>query len=561
MTRRHHKREFIVYLPFLLEITVNSSVSAQNSSFEMNGDWNRVNLTSDYDYYYESAPPIDISLPFAESSLVFKPDLPEPGLYYVEFFVQGCYTECERPSAVPITIVHGDDRKSYTTLNQRVSSTGFRPLGFYAFSSTRDASQPPAVIVHTQPSMFADGKMEVIVASQVRFTKVPTLTSLNGVAIYSPSKATLEALNESLPFGAVVNAIAASPAAWKHDPSKDVNSTVVVNEPSYSLFIGGLFAGQIRDSLFVNVIEYRDGMLYPLGNIGVAGRVSALAVTVDGDVYAGGAFTNLMDMSQPAIKNLAVYRGQKWYPMGHIDGPVASLHLDGQNLHVGGSFQEIIEQGGLRWSPYGSLYAVYDVTPGQRRWISQKMILEGSGVSAIQKVMSTEEEGYVVAGSFTRLHEARANGIVRFRSGEFVSENGIPWSLLSSFRSVSEGPVINAGVDFAYLGEKTVYIAGDFSSVEDPHMKNLAVRTSAAADPKYGVEGIAKWTAVANFSLNAPVRVLTVAGSRLWIGGDFDRAIRKDGGTETTVTMLHVGWFDGYNFHSAGSGLSGIYFL
>jgi hypothetical protein len=93
---------------------------------------------------------------------------------------------------------------------------------------------------------------------------------------------------------------------------------------------------------------------------GVNAKVSALAVDDDGNIYAGGIFT---DAGGVPVNNIAMWNGTSWSTLGEgTNGDVLDLKFYDGNLYVAGSFtkvggnirsQGIAKWDGTSWHPMG----------------------------------------------------------------------------------------------------------------------------------------------------------------------------------------------------------------
>ncbi|SFQ50304.1 T9SS type A sorting domain-containing protein [Hymenobacter arizonensis] len=230
---------------------------------------------------------------------------------------------------------------------------------------------------------------------------------------------------------------------------------------------------------------------------GVNGNVNALAIAVNGDVYAGGRFTQA---GGAAASSIARWNGTAWSSLGTgaangVNVDVRALAMAGNgDVYAGGGFTvaggvaavRVARWNGTAWSSLGSGAA--------------------NGVNLDVCALAIAVNGDVYAGGyFTQAGGAAANNIARW--------NGTAWSSLGS--GAANG--VNAGVlALVVAGNGDVYAGGRFT-----------LAGGAAAG------GVARWNGTAWSSLgsgatngvNADVVALAVAGNgAVYAGGGFTLA-------------------------------------
>ncbi len=202
-----------------------------------------------------------------------------------------------------------------------------------------------------------------------------------------------------------------------------------------SLYAGGSFT--TINGIEVNGIARHDAELetwFPLEG-GVDGTVGALAVGEDGTVYVGGAFSMAGGES---AGNIAAWDGNSWNSLGNLNGQVRALYVSNNNLYVGGSFGQVDGQA----SPN---IAAVDLDNGE--WSAVGGGIYGS-VLGVESIIETN--GFIyVGGSF--------EGGIQGDGDNIVSHNAIRWD-------IDLGKWFHAGVDpnlwintLAFDSEGTVY--------------------------------------------------------------------------------------------------------
>src|SRR6266576_4284328 len=132
--------------------------------------------------------------------------------------------------------------------------------------------------------------------------------------------------------------------------------TMVTNASSGVLYIGGSF-NVVGTTVAASVAQW-DGTNWSSLGSGLGGTIRALAVDSAGNVYAGGAFTNLA----LGATNVAKWDGSTWSGLGFgMKGTILGLAVDGAGtVYAGGNFTNsslmatnIAQWQGGTWSPMG----------------------------------------------------------------------------------------------------------------------------------------------------------------------------------------------------------------
>lgn len=277
----------------------------------------------------------------------------------------------------------------------------------------------------------------------------------------------------------------------------------------------------------------------------INGEVNAIAVADNGDVYLGGSFTVLGDLS---VAGIARWDGQDWWSLGTgVAGTVHSIKIHDNQIYVGGSFSQA---GGI---------AAQNIA----KWDGSQWQALSSGVNGGVYALDIDAAGtLLVAGSFTLAGAVAANRIALW--------DGANWSAL--------GTGVNGDVRALLRHNHELYVGGSFTTADGITVNRIArwngsnwfglatgvngsVTSLAAADGVLFVGGsfttaggvaanrIAKWDGAAWAALDTgvsnQVNVLLFDGDTLIVGGNFNTA----GGQ----TVSRLAKWDG----SAWSGVSG----
>ncbi|WP_226163450.1 hypothetical protein [Hymenobacter terricola] len=224
---------------------------------------------------------------------------------------------------------------------------------------------------------------------------------------------------------------------------------------------------------------------------GMNSGVTALAVAGNGDVYAGGNFTQAGGV---AASRVAKWNGTAWSPLGagvgsSVNNIVYALAVAGNgDVYAGGDFTQA---GGVA----ASRVAKWNGTT----WSPLSTGLGGSVNGYIVYALAVVGNGDVYAGGyFTQAGGAAANYVAKW--------NGTAWSALGTGAGNGVNGMVYA---LALAGNGDVYAGGRF------------MQAGGAAASR-----VAKWNGTAWSSLgtgtNTPVSVLAVGpGDKLYAGGSF----------------------------------------
>jgi len=269
------------------------------------------------------------------------------------------------------------------------------------------------------------------------------------------------------------------------------------------VYAGGEFtqAGGVA----VNRIAKWNGTVWsPLGAgtaNGVDGYIRALVVAGNGDVYAGGSFTKAGGMS---ANNIARWNGKAWSSLGAgtangVNGTVNALAVAGNGVvYAGGEFSQaggvaahhVAKWNGKAWRPLGMGTAIG----------------ENDNVYALAL---TANGTLYMGGSFTAVGNVAANNIARW--------NGKAWSPLGAGITGSKTKFIAARVAaLAVAANGDVYVGGWFTQAGGTAADNIA---------KWNGKGWSALGAGTPNGVNNFVQALAVAGNgNVFAGGQFTQA-------------------------------------
>lgn len=252
---------------------------------------------------------------------------------------------------------------------------------------------------------------------------------------------------------------------------------------------------------------------------GFEGSVKAIALSSNGEIYAGGYFTEANGVQ---VDRVAKWNGSAWEALGDaFNGPVFDIELAGDDLFIGGEVpfaggphpQYIAQWDGSTWQDLGGGLVGYST--------------EGTRVNAL-----AHDGTYLyAAGRFSRAGEIEVNNIARW--------NGTQWDSLGG--GVSGRFVFDSASDEIYAlahDGQDLYVGGQF--------------TGAGG---LSVGGVAKWNGTSWEALEAGVDGTVYAlaigpGGKVYAGGSFIKAGDQE--------VNHVTMWNGASWEPLGAGIEGV---
>lgn len=140
-------------------------------------------------------------------------------------------------------------------------------------------------------------------------------------------------------------------SSWVAIPGCPTGTTnAMARNPDGTVYLAGYYSGLPNTRFGDNVVSYRNGSWYTLGQ-GFANTILSLATDGHGGLYAGGAFRYVAGQ---VVGYMARYSYLGWTPMGSgVDDYVRALLVD-SGLYVGGQFT----LAGGRASPFFAKVAI-----------------------------------------------------------------------------------------------------------------------------------------------------------------------------------------------------------
>lgn len=294
---------------------------------------------------------------------------------------------------------------------------------------------------------------------------------------------------------------------------------------------------------------------------GVDGKITALAIAANGDIYVGGDFSRA---GGTAAKNIARWDGDQWHALG--DGLSSTtwpreivIDDESNRVYVIGGFnqagvvavKQIAQWDGANWSAVGTGEGPYNDT--MEGWLNTGVIYKGQlivggdfdhidGVAANniaawngstwlpldQGIGKPDwEDKFSAEGSVTTLNVDEAKDVL-YAGGDFAlagqvqansiaAWNGTAWSALGGGITQKEGgsdpqPGLVAAV-YAFNGK--VYAGGLFNRADGAAANNIAYWNGSAW------AALGQGVTAPQFTSQPTVNALTMDNGLLYVGGDF----------------------------------------
>ena len=369
--------------------------------------------------------------------------------------------------------------------------------------------------------------------------------------------------------GAAVNYVAKwNGTAWSPlGTGVSGNVTAVAVAGNGDVYVGGRFS-QAGGAAANNVAKWNGTAWSPLGAgtaNGVNSNVDALVVAGNGDVYAGGLFTQAGGV---AANYVARWNGTTWSPLGAgVSSGVRALAVAGNgDVYVGGGFSQaggaaancVAKWNGTSWSPLGAGISypggnyVYALAVAGNGDVYVGGFINQAGGAAVNYVAKWNGTAWSPLGagtanglnSYVSALTVAGNGDV-YAGGGFMQAGGAAANYVAKWNGTAWSPLgagVSSGVNaVAVAGNGDVYVGGGFTQ-------------AGGAAANY----VAKWNGTAWSSLgagtangmNSYVGVLVVAGNGdVYAGGLFTQA----GG----VAANGVAKWNGTTWSPLGTGVGG----
>ena len=316
-------------------------------------------------------------------------------------------------------------------------------------------------------------------------------------------------------YAAAVDAGNGFDTGWAPNPNGTVFTLAVSGG---TVYLGGSFTsienssgtGTVARSELASV-DTTNG--YDTGWNPDAGSTVRVVAVSSGAVLAGGNFDSVNDQTRDDAAAISAATGEPtaWNP--HTSGEVEALAVSGSTVYLGGSFTSIENSSGTGTVTRDDAAAVDATTGFDTGWnpnpngtvwtlaVSAGTVYLGGEFTSIENSSGT--------GTVTRDYAAAVDASTGFDTG---------WN-----------PSPSAEVQELVVSGGTVYLGGEFTSIENSSGTGTVTRDYAAA-----VDATSGFDTGWNPSPNEPVYALAVSGDTVYLGGDFS-SIENSPGTGTVT--------------------------
>lgn len=220
----------------------------------------------------------------------------------------------------------------------------------------------------------------------------------------------------------------------------------VVHHNSGAIFAGGAFtltSGSATGTS--NVVSFKNGSLAGLADNGLNGQVTSLVLVGD-QLYVGGSFQDTNSGStQNKLGGIALYdvETNSWSPLGAgVNGAVSSIGLSNDQIQIAGNFTELVSvTGSASISAPG--FAVWDIKTGA--WVNSGGFVVGKMTFIGNETSSTQ----LLAGNVVTSQKYGATGLVMLKNGDSNGPEITPISFdvdrsqVSTFNSLGRRDLIS----------------------------------------------------------------------------------------------------------------------
>ena len=247
------------------------------------------------------------------ASVVFKPDIKQPGNYTVKVYTPGCQQDssCASRGIVNITGVFSSGTSASAPVQTQIYQTNdfdkYDQIYYGYVDSNSDTFRPSVTIT---PISGQNSNIS-LVAQRVGFTLLNSTGGLNGIFEFNPNQATINTDYSNSTYDV---------AGTKLETNALINSLTVLGGNMY-------VAGNFSAAGFENIFSISSGNATALPNGGLNADVST--VFAYGDVlYIGGNFSNTTNPGVTGLSNVAAFDTSKgaWQSLGAgVNGRVNTI--------------------------------------------------------------------------------------------------------------------------------------------------------------------------------------------------------------------------------------------
>ena len=190
----------------------------------------------------------------------------------------------------------------------------------------------------------------------------------------------------------------------------------VAHHSSGIIFVGGAFSLTSGSATGTsNLVSFKNGELVGLTNGGLNGQVTSLVLVGD-QLYVGGSFQDTSSGStQNKLRGIALYDVQKnsWSSLdAGVNGAVSSINFLNNQIQIAGNFTEIISVAGNGTSINAPGFGVWDIKTGA--WVNSGGLVIGKMTFVGNESTSTPQ---FLAGNVVTSQRYGASGLVMLKNG------------------------------------------------------------------------------------------------------------------------------------------------
>ncbi len=332
---------------------------------------------------------------------------------------------------------------------------------------------------------------------------------------------------------------------WCTPDPTDTDGTVhaAVSDDNGNVCIGGLF-NTVGGATSAQNIACWDGATWNTLSTGSNGVVYALALASNGDLYAGGNFTEIGGVS---ANNIARWNGSTWQALGSgTDGPVLAIAIDSNDgVYIGGTFVQAngitannialynsgiwsaLTDGGTGITGTGNEIRSIAIDENDVVYVGGNFASAGGNFASRIATWNGSNWGTLGAGTSGFVQAIEITPDYVYAGGNFALAGGVTVNRIAAWnRNTSQWEKIENGLsnnvnDLDYRNGY-LYVAGSFKSALNNFptsniIVNGLVRWSAAS----GWEALGATTSVGVDNL---LNAMAFNGNELYVGGTFEVA-------------------------------------
>ena len=380
----------------------------------------------------------------AGPSFTWIPYVSASGQYDVNLLVPGCvnFQDCDLRTTVKVTVFPGEGLQPLVSTISQQNTADATTLIYSGpiLPSSPDFVTTISMTLADNPAGTGEGGKYEMVADRVQMV----LTSVNATSSGSGSAGTDAAQGTRMGFGffewplsstvtsSTIDATKVMPnstqtsldavgfdmfsAIGGNTPSSISAVVAVAHHSSGAIFLGGNFSlSSGAASSSTNVVAFKNGALATMAGNGLNGPVTSFVL--DGDnLFVGGSFQDTTSgTSQGKLRGIALYDVQKneWNPLGAgVNGPVTSLGFVNGQVQVTGNFTKLLTSTTTEAGVDAVGFATWDVKSSA--WVNSGGFLVGSMTFVANGTSSSQ----FIAGNVAASQKFGASGMVMLKNGD-----------------------------------------------------------------------------------------------------------------------------------------------